>query len=627
MLSRSRVIAHFTSYRSTRVRDFYERYNMSNKRISKSRHRGETTSARTHKIRKKWSVRILRRGSLTGPAFVEFRFPTQGGGLCELATRYSDLRHTNTLLDQFSDYLPIFPADVGTASTAQCEFIRGLVSSAASSMVLLPDRTGFIDLNSFVTHSEIIHADGTRRARARLIETEAPAFADIKGTAETAKDLLKLARYSTYLAFGIGVALAAPLPTYVKLARKQDESIPELVRETAVFNFSGKSSSGKSSVCLAAMSLAGSPDRAGTLDFSRRGLAEMASAGNDLVTVMDDTERAEEGELVKALKAMIHMVPGGRSKIISKSADNFPILRWSTFGLASSPRAIATLAQENRWTMSPGDKVRLFDIAVPGPSKGGIIDRVEGSPRERAKRSVELIAEVERGYVNNSGQIIPEWVIYLMASNRAKRIMNLVDKFIKRVGASGQGWEFRFALKFGVVYAAMKMGIDAGILPWPKSLPLKAATKCYRKARNAAKTTRERASEAPMKLQRLLSRPGRVLDISRNRQGVGPIEVPKKCLAIRYRKGGCAKIGLIDAALSRIIGSTQAKRIFMKGLVRADLVQEGHGHAGTTQERIKIERAGKTNRRTRLWVMNADELSRYLKRVASPAGEPARQWR
>ena len=103
MLSRSRVIAHSTSYhRSTRVRGFYERYNMSNKRNSKLRHRGETTSARAHdKIRKKWSVRILRRGSLTGPAFVEFRFPTQGGRLCELTMRNSDLRHTSTLLDQF----------------------------------------------------------------------------------------------------------------------------------------------------------------------------------------------------------------------------------------------------------------------------------------------------------------------------------------------------------------------------------------------------------------------------------------------------------------------------------------------------------------------------------------------
>lgn len=65
----------------------------------------------------------------------------------------------------------------------------------------------------------------------------------------------------------------------------------------------------------------------------------------------------------------------------------------------------------------------------------------------------------------------------------------------------------------------------------------------------------------------------------------------------------------------------------MKGLVRAGLVQEGHGHAGTTQERIKIERAGKTNARTRLWVVDADELLRYLKRATLPAGEPARQRR
>ena len=165
----------------------------------------------------------------------------------------------------------------------------------------------------------------------------------------------------------------------------------------------------------------------------------------------------------------------------------------------------------------------------------------------------------------------------------------------------------------------MKMGVDAGLLPWPKSLPLKVATKCYGKARDAAKTTRERASEVPIKLRHLLSRPGRVMDISMKRQGNGPIKVSKKCLAIRYSKGGSAKVGLIDAGLSRIIGSNQAKRIFMKGLGTAGLVQEGHGHAGTRQERIKIERAGKTNARTRLWVMDPDELSRYLKRVA-PAG-------
>jgi hypothetical protein len=594
---------------------------MSSKRNSKSRYRDATPNSQARdKIRKQWSVRILRRGSLIGPAFIEFQFPTQGGGTCELTLRNSDLRHRDKLLDQFSDYLPIFPSDVGTASDAQCEFIRGLVLSDASSIVLLPEATGFIDLYPFVTHSEIIGADGTRKARPRLSEAETPSIVDIKGTPEGANELLKLARYSTYLAFGMGVALAAPLPSYVKLARKQDESIPELVRETAVFNFSGKSSSGKSSVGLGTMSLAGSPDRSGTFDFSRRGLAEMAAGSNDLAVVLDDSEKAEEGDLVKAFKAMIHMLSGGRSKTISKSAEKFPALHWSTFGLSSSPRAIVDLAQENRWTMSPGDKVRLFDIAVPSPSRGGIFDRVEGPPKARAKRSIELIAELERGYSNNSGQIISEWVIYLMASNRAKRIMDLANRFIKKVGARGQGWELRFALKFGVIYAAMKMGVDAGLLPWPKSLPLKVATKCYRKARDAAKTTGERASEAPMKLRRLLSQPGRVVDASAKRLGNAPIRVSKRTIAIRFSKGGRTQIGIFDAELSRILGQNRAKKSFIQGLVMANLVRNGHGHAGTRQERIRIGRAGKTAIRPRLWVMDEAKLSRYLKRAAQDQG-------
>ena len=48
--------------------------------------------------------------------------------------------------------------------------------------MLLPDATGFIDIETFVTYSEIIHADGRRKARPRLSETETPEVVDIKGT-------------------------------------------------------------------------------------------------------------------------------------------------------------------------------------------------------------------------------------------------------------------------------------------------------------------------------------------------------------------------------------------------------------------------------------------------------------
>jgi hypothetical protein len=35
-------------------------------------------AGKAKKIRAKWSARILRQGSLTGPAFIEFTFPTKG---------------------------------------------------------------------------------------------------------------------------------------------------------------------------------------------------------------------------------------------------------------------------------------------------------------------------------------------------------------------------------------------------------------------------------------------------------------------------------------------------------------------------------------------------------------------
>src|SRR5438270_203550 len=104
------------------------------------------------------------------------------------------------------------------------------------------------------------------------------------------------------------------------------------------------------------MSLAGSPDRAQTLDCSRRALAEMASDSNSLPFVLDDTEKAEAAALVETLKSIVHMVPGGRSKRISRAVDHtrLPDLRWSTFGLSSSPRSIAELAAEAGWELTQG---------------------------------------------------------------------------------------------------------------------------------------------------------------------------------------------------------------------------------------------------------------------------------
>ena len=589
------------------------------RRNSKTRGHARSGKRDRGKRRHQWSVRRYRVGTLTGPAFVEFKFPTEGGGFSRLCVPNSDLRRMKALLDKFADYLPIFPSDVPSTETGQRQFIQGLVSSGAVPLELVPTSTGFIDRNVFVTHGELIRADGTRVPRPRLDGLNSAAFLDVRGTPEGARQsVLKLARYSTYLSFGIGVELAACLPSYLKLRPdcKGERATP--VPETAAFNLSGLSSSGKSSACLSAISLAGSPDRAGSLDLSRRGLAEMASDSNDLAFVLDDTEKGEDGPgaLVRTLKSVVHMVPGGRSKIISRGVDQarFPQLRWSAFALTSSPQPIRKLAAENRWLMSPGDKVRLFDIRVPGPEKGGIFDRIRSDNSQRAQRSIKLIAKLQGGYMNHHGHTIPQWVQYLMAADRSKRILQLVEEFIDRVKARGNGWEVRFAIKFGLVYAAMQMGTDAGLLPWRPTLALKVASKCYRKARAAARGHTECVNGAATKLLRLMTQSGGIVDQRTDR---APTKITDRAIAIRYTKDSRTKLGILDRALLKVLGTKRAKEAFAKMLKDAGLVKSGHGHAGTQQVRITTVHNGALSKRTRLWVVDAAKFKRFAEQQAN----------
>jgi hypothetical protein len=556
----------------------------------------------------KWSARILRKGSLTGPASVELTFPTRGGGESQFRAPFSEIRHRKTVADELSNLLPIFPSHVGANPKSQAAFIHELVDAAP--IELQPDKTGFVDSDTFVTHCEIVCADGRRTPVPGQNGVEENAAVDIKGTLQGTTELvLKLANESTYLAFAIGVALAAPLPSYVTLRRAAGDDLGPLLRETAVFNFSGTSSSGKSSVCLAALSLPGSPARAQTLDLSRRGLAEMASDSNDLLMVLDDTEKAEEKELVSTLKSVVHVLPGGQSKKISRGAEKYPPLQWSTFALSSSPRSIRNLAREHRWKMTPGDKVRLFDIRVPGPDKGGVFDRMTCEPTDRAKRSVGLIKMLERGFTSHCGHVIPVWVQYLMAQDRSAEIIKLVDGFVRHVGAGSHGWEVRFAQKFGVVYAAMTIGVEAGLLPWKRSLARKVATKCYRKARNAAKTDQERAAEGFGKLRKLIEEDGRLVDASNGDRASRPIRMPSKGIGIRFTKNGRVKYGILDVAMAKLLRTKKAKAIFTKRLAKAGVLSDGHGHAGTAQQRFKIKRDGKIIDRPRLWVIDAKKFA------------------
>lgn len=584
-------------------------------KIKETKRRARRTG-KQDKIRTQWAVRRFRIGSPSDPAFVEFSFPTEDNGIGRLRVSHSELRHPRRLIDELSNRLPTFPADVELSDHGLMQFIRELIDSHAGKIELIPARTGFIDGTMFATHGDIITAGGTKRAIPVPAADGASTTMDVRGTLDgTRRGVLKLARQSNYLAFGIGVALAAPLATYMRLRRKADgENI--ILTETAAFNLSGKSSSGKSSVCRASLSLAGAPERMATLDFTSRGLAELAAASNDLLLGLDDTETAnhEPGALVRALKTIAHTVPGGRSKYISKGVDQgkFPQLNWSTLVLSSSPRPIAELAADHDWLMSRGDQVRLFNIAVPGADKGGIFDRLDGSRAEQARRSVRLIERLERGYLNHCGHIFSRWVSYLLAKDRSDRIARDTAEFVRHVGAGHNGWEKRFAQKFGVVYAALRLGVSASLLPWPKALPLQAVSKCYYKARNAAQSEDERHQLMAARLCKRITRPHGMLDYSAHMGRANPPVVSRKCIAIRYQKNGRLTFGVFDDALLKVLRTRTAKSQFTDALARAGVIGKGHGHAGTIQERLPIRRGGTTIQKPHLWSLDIGRLLTFM---------------
>ena len=77
-------------------------------------------------------------------------------------------------------------------------------------------------------------------------------------------------------------------------------------------------------------------------------------------------------------------------------------------------------------------------------------------------------------------------------------------------------------------------------------------------------------------------------------------------------KGGKEQNRDSHQALSDFAGSPASKAKLTTALLVAGLLDEGHGHAGTVQERIRIERQGTASNRIRVWCIDEGKLARLL---------------
>ena len=86
-------------------------------------------------------------------------------------------------------------------------------------------------------------------------------------------------------------------------------------------------------------------------------------------------------------------------------------------------------------------------------------------------------------------------------------------------------------------------------------------------------------------------------------------------VAVRYKKNGNTKIGLLEDKLAVVILGRGARKLFRRRLLRLGILDRGHGGKATAQERVAIRRGGKVIKKPRFIVIDEKSYEQALRRL------------
>ena len=412
-----------------------------------------------------------------------------------------------------------------------------------------------------------------------------------------------LMTHSSILSLSAMMALAAPLMTYVRLHEKGN-----LLMETGTVNFPGPSGSGKTTTQRVAAGMIGHPDLMIDYDFTRRGFEEAMASRNDMIAIIDDTEKfLGEGKaaLRTALRHVTQIVPKGRSKTMSNvnRAKGLHPLHWSNFASSSGPKWVSELYVEGGRKMTEGEAVRFFDVPVPPRKAGGVLDQLEGDEISRSRQAKKIIKALERELLKNYGHIFRAWINFLGKADYSDEIIQKTDAFVQLVAPYGDGFEQRFARKFGVFAAAGQIATEAGLLDWPDDWALKAAQICYFRAHTVAFEYKRLADRLAKAIVAEAKRPGALKDPAAKPNVI--FNFGQKTVGLLTDHKGTEVIALRDETLLAMAGGNAAVLNAFKDLMKVEgLHLGGHGNRSTTQLNVQIKVEGEPVAKPRFYLID-----------------------
>ncbi len=536
----------------------------------------------------------------TGNSCIGIDFPRRQGGMGfevfddDLAEQPQRVR---TLLKRRG-------AEFHGTKKSQIQFMQALMRKMPPRPLVLAMKPGLRGVNGFVLGSVMLGtAKGRFRWQSRPTTANSGEVGDRRGHyVDWEIKVGELARKSSFLTFGLCLPLACPLPSYVMANGQQ-----RLLSETAVFNFSGKSGSGKTSIVRAAAGIFGPPGLLRKWDFSRRGLEEEMESRNDLLAMFDDleTHTEEATSLKNALRNINQSPTSGQSKLLSKHAD-LPFLKWMAFGLTSSPEPIDEIAESIKWRRTDGERARFIDIPVPKVEEAGICDQLQGDALDKIEQGKKLIEKLDSGVTQNYGLVMPRWLNWLFEEDQSSHILERRDFFLQRILSNGDGFDERYAVKFGIPAAAGYLAAVREIVPWPKMWPYEAAEHCYYLAVKAVRKDADVAVKKLRLLAKLAANSHRFIKVKCGASEI--IRFGDETLGIRTTYRDDEVLGIRDETLETFAGSRKVADLLVGRLRNKSILLGGHGHAGTTQLPTPIQIDGKTILKPRFWIIDLKRL-------------------
>lgn len=270
----------------------------------------------------------------------------------------------------------------------------------------------------------------------------------------------------------LGAVMAAPL---LRLA-----NIPE----SWIMLLCGGSTSGKSTLLAGVASFQGAETTINPRTSERR-FTELAARHNDLLMPVGDLSQLPKGDRRQVLHRLTMDSTSGAGRSVSRAVrGSLPDLTFTTIAAASAEHSSVEIAREAGVPRLPGEQVRCFDLP---PGKEGYFDRTG-----RSGLAADVIAgRINEGVVEHYGAGLRAWINWLAEQDEARLVKRLnvrVDRFVRKASSSGPlcALEARAARKFGLIYAALAMGREAGIVGISTGNALKACRKAFRSAMSAA---------------------------------------------------------------------------------------------------------------------------------------------